>query len=242
MLSRRLLLAASTLMLAPARAAPLLEWVAGDLPPFGWSTPEGPRGFAQELVAAMAQRLGRRAEVRYMPWARAVRMVAQGDHFGVFPLARTPDREARFQWLVPLMAVRYGLYTLATPANEGRLGLAQRRRQRIGVLRGSPIVANLRAEGFESIVDAKDYHDLLRQLRAGLIDAVYAGAPMLEAAMDEYGHPRTLFTLQATVGEATLYMATSLGLHPAEAQRWVDAYRQLEEDGTVARLRQRYLH
>lgn len=238
-LSRRcLLLAAPSLLPGPAGAAPPLEWVAGDLPPFAWAAPEGPRGFAHDLAVAMAQRLGRPPAIVYVPWARAVRMAERGAQYGIFPLARTPDREARFQWLIPLMTVRYGLFTLAT---ESRLELEQLRELRVGVLRGSPIVANLRAENFKTIIEAKDYRDLLRLVRERALDAVYAGVPMLEAAMEEYGHARALFVLQTTVGDAaTLYMAASLGLDAAEAQRWVAAYHQLEEDGTVARLRRRY--
>lgn len=236
---RRLLLAAPALLPGgAARAAPPLEWVAGDLPPFAWAAPGGPRGFAHELAVAMAQRLGRAATIHYVPWARAVRMAERGGHYGIFPLARTPDREAHFQWLAPLMTVRYGLYTLAT---ESRLELDQLRTLKVGVLRGSPIAANLRAERFSAIIEAKDYRDLLRLLREHALDAVYAGMPMLEAAMDEYGQPRTHFVLQATIGEATLYMAASPGLDAAEARLWVDAYRQLEDDGSVARIRRRYI-
>jgi len=237
--SRRLLLAAPTLLPGLGLAAPpQLEWVAGDLPPFAWAAPDGPRGLAHELAVAMAQRLGRQATIHYVPWARAVRMAELGPHYGIFPLARTPDREARFQWLVPLLTVRYGLYTLAT---ETRLELEQLRGLRVGVLRGSPIAANLWAENFKTIAEAKDYRDLLRMLRERTLDVVYAGTPMLEAAMDEYGHPRTHYVIQATLGEATLYMGASLGLDAAEAQRWVAAYRQLEDDGTAARIRRRYL-
>jgi polar amino acid transport system substrate-binding protein len=238
-LSRRcLLLVAPASLLGTAQAGPPLAWVAGDLPPFAWSTPDGPRGFGHELVMEMAQRLGQTATVQYLPWARAVRMAEQGGHYGVFPLARTPDREARFQWLAPLMTVRYGIYTLAT---ESRLELDQLRKMRVGVLRGSPIAANLKAERFTTIIESKDYRDLLRQLRERALDAVYAGTPMLEAAMDEYGQPRMLFVLQTTIGEATLYLAASLQLDAAQAQRWVGAFRQLEDDGTVARLRRRYI-
>lgn len=237
-LVRRALLIAPLAALAPAWAAPELQWVAGDLPPFAWSTPGGGRGFAHDLALAMAERLGRTASVVYVPWARAVRMAQQGPGYGVFPLARTPDREAAFQWLVPLMTVRYGLYTLAT---ESRLAVEDMRPMRVGVLRGSPIVANLRAEGFTRIVEGKDYRDLLRLLRNRTLEAIYAGTPMLEAAMDEYEQARILFALQATLGEATLYMAASPGLEAEEAQRWVSAYRQLEREGVVSRLRRRYI-
>lgn len=215
-----------------------LTWVAGDLPPFAWSGPNGPRGLAHDLAVAMAQRLGRSPHINYVPWARAVRTAELGGRYGVFPLARTPDREAQFQWVIPLMLVRYGLYTLAS---EPPLTLADLRPRRVGVLRGSPIAANLRAQGFTTLIEAKDYRDLLRLLREGTLQVVYAGAPMLEAAMDTYGHARADFTQQATLGEATLYMAASRTVDSAELQRWRDAYQALEADGTVASIRRRYL-
>jgi polar amino acid transport system substrate-binding protein len=175
--------------------------------------------------------------VTYYPWARAVRLVEHSDHLGIFPLARTADREKRFQWLAPLMTVRYALVTLAA---ERRLSLAELRPLRVGILRGSPIIRKLQAEQFTKIVEGTDYKDLLRMLIGGNLDVVYAGAPMLGAAMDAYGYPRDRFTTHQTLGEAELYMAASPGLAAEEARLWQRAYQQLEKDGSVERLRRRY--
>jgi hypothetical protein len=110
----------------------------------------------------------------------------------------------------------------------------------VGVLRGSPIVRNLQAEHFTHIIEGKDYKDMLRMLVGGTLDVVYAGAPMLDAALSEYGYTHAQFTVHQSLGEAKLYMAASLGLPPEEAQLWQRAYQQLEEDGSVERLRRRY--
>lgn len=216
---------------------PQLEWVAGDLPPFAWRSSEGGRGYAHELVLMLAQRMGRSTQISYYPWARAVQLTDRSDRVGIFPLARTPDREKRFQWLVPLTTARYVLITAAT---DRRLSMDDLRTVRVGVLRGSPIARNLRAENFTTIIEGKDYKDLLRMLLGGSLDAVYAGAPMLEAAMVEYGYTRQQFTTHHVLGEAKLYVAASLGLAPEEAQLWRKAYQQLEDDGSVERLRRRY--
>lgn len=215
-----------------------LQWVAGDLPPFAWIGNNGPQGYAHELAIRMAQRLGRPLQVSYYPWARAVKMAKEGESYGIFPLARTPDRESHYRWLIPLMAVKYAF---VGRADGPALSLEQLRKQRIGVLRGSPIIRNLQAEQFTDIVEAKDYKDLLRLLQLKAITAIYAGAPMLNAAIDEYGFERSQFQLHTTLSEATLYMGASLKLSDAEAERWIRAYQQLQADGTVARLQQRYL-
>ncbi|MCE4555881.1 substrate-binding periplasmic protein [Roseateles cellulosilyticus] len=238
-LRRMLVLAVAALLGAGAQAEPGLQWVAGDLPPFASAGDDRPRGYAHDLAMAMAARLGRSIEVQYVPWARAVRMAEQGPDIGIFPLARTPDRETRFQWLLPLMPVRFGIYGRA---GAKQLDLPALRQLRVGVLRGSLLTTNLRVAGFVNIVEGKDYRDLLRRLHHGMLDAVYAGTPMLEAAMDDYGQPRNRFMLHTTLGGATLYMAASRDLAADEAERWITAYRQLESDGTVAQLRRRYLH
>ncbi|MCV2368797.1 substrate-binding periplasmic protein [Roseateles oligotrophus] len=222
-----------------ARAAPL-EWLAGELPPFVWQSHDGPQGLAYELAAQMSAKVGRPMALSFYPWARAVRMTEGGPNYGVFPLARTPDREAQFKWLIPLAHVNYTFF--------GRSGssvdlddLNALRAQRVGVLRGSPIINNLQAERFQHVVQAKDYKELLRLLAEGIVAAAYAGEPMLRAAIDEFNFKPQDFRSGLSLKSAELYMATSLTLDPAEEERWLQAYRALQLDGTVARLQKKYL-
>jgi ABC-type amino acid transport substrate-binding protein len=223
------------LLAAPAKAAPpaSLRWIAGDLPPFAWQGAQGPEGYAYELALLMSQRLGRSDAIEFFPWARAVRMTEEGENLGTFPLARTPDREAKFRWLILLKHVNY---SFVGRAGEATLSLDQLRGARIGVLRGSPIIKNLQAEKFTSVTEAKDYKDLLRMLRSDMLTAIYAGGPMLQAAIEQYGYARSDFKTHTSLGEADLYMGASLRL----AERWLQAYQQLVADGSVARLQLRY--
>lgn len=227
------------LSLAALAAERELQWVGGDLPPFVWQTEGRGQGYAHDLAVEMARRLGRPEQVQFFPWARAVKLTAEGSEpFGVFPLARTPDREERFRWLIPLQRVDYTLFVRSgAPA---ALGFEALKTQKVVVLRGSPIVNNLREAGFVHITEATSYRDMLRMLDEDMAVAAYAGTPMLRAAMREAQLPPTRYREVARLGEATLYMACSLGIGAGEAQRWIDAYQGLEGDGTVQRLRDRY--
>jgi polar amino acid transport system substrate-binding protein len=222
-----------------ANAAPL-EWIAGDLPPFVWQSPQGPQGLAYELADKMSAKIGRPMALSFYPWARAVRMTQVGTHYGVFPLARTPDREAQFRWLIPLAHVDYTFFGRATDSFDLN-GLEALRGLRIGVLRGSPIIKNLQAENFRDLVEAKDYKDLLRMLTEGIVAAVYAGEPMLRAAMEEFKFKPQDFRSGMSLKSAGLYMATSITLDSVEAELWLQAYRDLQADGTLARLQKKYL-
>lgn len=234
-------------MPAHATSPDKLAWVAGDLPPFIWQTKDGPQGLAYELMALMAARIGRPVEVKFYPWARAVRMAQEEGHYGVFPLARTADREAQFKWLIPLAHVNYSFFGRA---GNGRAqhqyqhdlhDLNALRASRVGVLRGSPIIKNLQAENFQNLILAKDYKDLLRLLSEGIVDAAYAGEPMLRAAIADSTHRPQDFRVGASLKSAELYMASSLSLDQVEAERWLQAYRELQKEGAVSRLQQKYL-
>ncbi|MCV2348227.1 substrate-binding periplasmic protein [Paucibacter sp. Y2R2-4] len=217
-----------------------MEWVAGELPPFAWLGRQGPQGLAYELAAQMRSKLNRSGETTFYPWARAVRMAQTGPSFGVFPLARTPDRELHFNWLIPLTTVHYSFFSLATDSFD-HFDTEALKARRIGVLRGSPIIKNLQAERFSKIVEAKDYKDLLRLLERQHIDAIYAGEPMLRAAIEEFGFKSATFRRGLSLKSAELYMATSIAVDKPEAELWLQAYRELELDGTVARLQKKYL-
>lgn len=224
--------------LAQAQRGEPLRWLGGDLPPFVWQGSNGPQGYAYELLVLMAQKLGRKPDLSFFPWARSVKLTLEGETYGVFPLARTPDRETQFRWLIPLAHVHYGFF--ASSANSGLQGIDQLRTQKVVVLRGSPIIRNLQAQGFTDITEAKDYRDMLRLVAMGVATAAYAGTPMIQSAMQEFGFRPADYRLVTTLGNADLYMGTSLRLDPAEAQHWLDAYRTLEQDGSVARLQKKY--
>jgi len=223
---------------AQPRPEPLLHWVGGDLPPFVWQADGRGQGYAHDLALAMARRLGRPEQVQFFPWARAVKLTAEGEPYGVFPLARTPDREQGFRWLIPLQRVDYTLFVRAAAPPE--LGLESLKTHKVVVLRGSPIINNLRAAGFQQLTDATSYRDMLRMLDEGMVAAAYAGRPMLRAAMREAQLAPARYREVANLGEAVLYMACSLSIGAEEAQRWVEAHKALEADGTAARLRERY--
>jgi len=221
-----------------------IHWVAADLPPFIWQEDGQPKGYANDIIEAMSKKLGRRADISFYPWARAVKMTSDGPSYGVFPLARTPDREANFRWLVPLARVRYIFLgrreAVAEGAGPDLKNLSSLRTHRIGVLRGSPIIRNLQASQFQKIIEAKSYKELLDLLLMDMLDAVYAGDVMIWASVDRSGHARSEFRSGTGLGEANLYLAASAQLDDEEFGHWTHAYDMILRDGTVKRLQKKY--
>jgi len=222
---------------AAAPAQPL-HWVASDLPPYAWREGGVPRGLAYELAVAMGQRLQREARIDYYPWARAVRMLRENADVGLFPLARTPERESDYRWLVPLGRTRITFFAKAGVAIDR---LETLRKLRVGIMRGAAAAQSLAALGFTTLVPAADYGDLLRLLDRGIVDAVYAADEMFGFYLRARGEGADAIRPGLSLDTVDLFMVASRQCDEAEAQRWVQAYRELVADGTVARLERSYL-
>jgi len=224
----------------PVTAAPI-RWVTAEFPPFIFLQHNIPQGYAYELIVAMSNQMGRQPDLTFYPWARAIKMAREGKSYGLFPLARTPERETSFKWLVPLSKVNYTFFGHRTgKISIEKANVEQLRGMRIGILRGSSLEKNLQTKNFRHIVYEKNYQDLLKMLSLGGIDAIYAGYPMLTSAIEEYGFVLDDFQTGLSLGSADLYLASSLGLHEKEEKAWKTAYETLLKDGTVMQLKNKY--
>ncbi|MFZ6722161.1 substrate-binding periplasmic protein [Undibacterium sp. Ji49W] len=218
-----------------------IRWVTAEFPPFIWLQKDVPQGYAYELIAAMSSQMGRQPDLTFYPWSRVIKMGREGKSYGLFPLARTPERETSFKWLVPLSKVNYTFFGHRTgKISIEKASVEQLRGMRIGIMRGSSLERNLQAKNFRHIVYEKNYQDLLKMLSLGGIDAIYAGYPMLTSAIEEYGFRLDDFQTGINLGSADLYLASSLGLHEKEEKAWKIAYETLQKDGTVMKLKNKY--
>ena len=114
------------------------------------------------------------------------------------------------------------------------------RDKRVGILRGSPVIKTLQAEGFTRIVSEKGYADLIRLLKEGALDATYNGFPMMTAAIADSGMDPRLFKTGTSLDVGMMYICVSRNSDPAEMARWNKAYAAVQADGTVARLQAKY--
>ena len=226
-------------------AAEHIKWVTAELPPFVWLQNNIPQGYAYELVATMSAQMGRKPDLSFYPWARAVKMTKDGKSFGVFPLARNPERETSFKWLIPLATVHYNFFGRRSPVNnEANIELAsmeQLRGLRVGIVRGSSLERELHEQNFRNIFYEKDFQSLLKMLQLGGIDAIYSAYPVLISAIEEYGFRLDEFTTGPTLGSAELYLASSAKISEQEERAWLKAYENLVKDGTVQKLRKKYI-
>jgi len=72
-------------------------------------------GVPSGVVVTVIKELFRQANVAYtlrlMPPKRAILMTTETDNYCVFPIERSQEREANYQWVSPVLISRHGLYS-----------------------------------------------------------------------------------------------------------------------------------
>lgn len=117
-----------------------------DAPPLTLYHDERGHGMVGDITLAAITLSGRTARIVDEPWARAQVNVASGQNQLIIPLSRTPEREQRYTWIVPIMPLERAFFSLDEPVNS--FAQARQRYRRIGVGLGTAQVEILRREGF----------------------------------------------------------------------------------------------
>lgn len=243
--SRRLTLAALPALCWPAaapwaQALPPLHVVTGELPPMSMPGQPGQRGVLLDLVEALLKRSELPAQVEFFPWARAMLLASEKPRTLILPLNRTPEREAKFQWLVKLYAQRFVFLTLAGRPRVDTL--EQAREARVGGLRGSSNLAELQQQGLppDRIYQATSIADMHRALERGLVDALYGSELIHTDAWRRSGRDPARLQTGLTLESADIWLAAQSGVTEAEQARLREAHEAMLADGSVERLFKRY--
>lgn len=93
-------------------AAPKIMIVTENIPITKASDAQPDGGEATRFVEALMQEAGLEYQLRFVPWHRGYLMAQQIANTMIFPVARTEQREAEFQWVGKLIPVHYYLFRL----------------------------------------------------------------------------------------------------------------------------------
>ncbi|MEH3021943.1 MAG: transporter substrate-binding domain-containing protein [Pseudomonas oryzihabitans] len=222
-----------------------LQVVTEDYPPFSQVQADGRvTGFSIELVRLLLARAGLVAEPQVMPWARAFAQAQSGPDVLIFSLARLPERETAFNWVVPLTETHLCLFSW-----RGRVAplatLEAARGLQIATVNGDAGERILVERGFvigRDLQPSAHYALNLEKLRAGRVDLWIANRVMVEHMARQAGYDSRRDLVQVYCAPPyPLYLAASLGTSPEVMTRLRAAFATLQQDGTLAELQRRWL-
>lgn len=217
---------------APARA---MELVSADFPslisPQGRDAP-GPLG---EFLVLLCERAGWDLHPHFYPFARATLMARTGRQVLMAPLARTPEREGQYRWLVPLYTQRYALMGLRSRWPRG-IDEALARQSKVLTLRGALSTESLQKQGYRQVWQEPDYEQILRRMGDGSATLLYGAVPVVTGVIRAAGQDPRDWVEGPSYDQSEIWLVGSPDLQERQVQALQEAYERLKRDGDHQRL------
>jgi polar amino acid transport system substrate-binding protein len=184
----------------------------------------------------------KRADISYsltlrFPWERIYKLALENPGYGVFVMARLPEREKLFKWVGPIGPDDWIM--LAKADSKIALdSLEQARQYRIGAYKGDAIAETLAKQGLKPIVVLRD-QDNARKLVNGQIDLWATGDPAGRYLARQEGVNDLKTVLR--FNSAELYLALNKDVPDDVVARLQAALDELRKEGAVDAILARYL-
>ncbi|MBD9465136.1 MULTISPECIES: ABC transporter substrate-binding protein [unclassified Pseudomonas] len=246
---KRLVLAfaGATLLLAgTVRAADTsLVLLTENFPPYNMA--KNGKNFAQDenihgIAVDIVREIFKRADISYsltlrFPWERIYKLALESPGYGVFVMARLPEREKLFKWVGPIGPDDWIM--LAKADSKIALdSLEQARQYKIGAYKGDAIAETLAKQGLKPIVVLRD-QDNARKLVNGQIDLWATGDPAGRYLARQEGVTDLKTVLR--FNSAELYLALNKDVPDDVVARLQAALDELRKEGAVDAIMARYL-
>lgn len=235
----RLLL--STALAIQAAGAAELRLFTDNHPPLHFERDGELVGFAVDLVRELARETGDSIQLERLPLLRALVIAREGPDVAVFTILRTPEREADYRLVGPVLKVQTALYALADhpPAIAG-LDDA-RKVQRIAAPRKWLIYRRLQEMGFTNLYGVDTPEQMMRLLRLGRTDLVAADTLSVATLAREEGLAPEQLRYVAPAMDQSSYIAFSPQTDARIIARWQQALEKVRADGRLVKLERKWL-
>ncbi|CAI8944074.1 substrate-binding periplasmic protein [Pseudomonas sp. IT-P100] len=249
---KRLLLAlasASLLLINGVHAAENpdtdLVLLTENFPPYNMA--KNGKNFAQDeningIAVDIVREMFKRADITYsltlrFPWERIYKLALEKPGYGVFVMARLPDREKLFKWVGPIGPDDWIMLAKAD-SKISLETLEDARKYKIGAYKGDAIAETLAKQGLKPIVVLRD-QDNAKKLTSGQIDLWATGDPAGRylARQDGVTGLKTVLRFNS----AELYLALNKNVPDETVAKLQAALDQLRKEGVVDEIMARYL-
>ena len=221
----------SLLLIAPglATGAPRLVLVTEEYPPYNMSNDKGEVvGISTAIVKAMMTEVGYDCELSIYPWSRAITLARTQVNTCVFSMSRTPEREALYKWIGPLVFNDWSLFGRSGESRPARMEDVQN--MHIGSYQGDAIVTYLQSRGY--FVDVAPSDNLNpKKLQAGRIDYWATGRLIGQYRLRQQGV--TDIEPMLTFNHSEMFLACQKQLPDTQVDLLQKALKELERRGAI---------
>lgn len=198
-------------------------------------------GFGVDVVRTLAERTGDRVHLQQLPFLRALHVASSEPATGVFTVLRTAERDGLYQWVGPLLDVETALYSADSTRQPVRSLLEAGSHGAIAVPRKWLAYNYLQKQGLDNLYGVETPEQMMRLARLGRADYVVADTLSIATLAREEGVPPSQLHYQIPLMRQGSYIAFSLKTDAHQVARWQLALDQMRQDGSLERLKQRWL-
>lgn len=215
--------------LADEGSATKLQVFVYDVPPFAYLREGAPTGIVPSLLSELLRRTNTRSDLTFIQWDRAYALAREKNNTCI-PAIRSPEREALFQWVGPILIDRW---VLVSKKDKPKIGaIEDAKPYKIGVVKDDARAVELKKLGFTIEVAEEDSLNFDR-LIDGKID--YWATSDVSAR---------LFIKRPNAGKMVIsfwqainvYMACNKQVKPEVIVNLRGAWNSMLEDGTTKRI------
>jgi polar amino acid transport system substrate-binding protein len=224
-------------LIAPAQDR--LQITTEDATPLSMTKDEGKAiyGEAADKVHELLKRSHIAYDMQITNWNRAIELAYSQVNTCVFSTARTPEREARFNWIGPIAKGDWVI--VGTSEKSGKITqLEQIKSGQIGVYRGDAVGEMLVHRGYHVMTSNSD-EITIRNMMIGRLDywASDSNSAVAQIAKDNL---QSKLSILFTFARSDYYLACNPQISSELITRMKNKLEEMKEDGTLARIDAKY--
>jgi polar amino acid transport system substrate-binding protein len=210
-------------------------------PPYSFTGQDGqPMGFGVDVVELLQDKLGHKAPINVVPWARAYSAIQQGRNTVVFAMSRTAERNDLFKWVGPIIENDWVLIgdkaagiKLANLQDAKRLG-------KIGTVRGYAWTEFLFKQGFVNLDQVSERKFNVLKLRAGRVQAFVSADLSYKSEILSNGLDPDHFEVLLRFNTVQMYIAFSKDTDDALVAEWQQTLDRMKRSGAFLKIVQKW--
>ena len=213
--------------------------VTEEYPPFNMSEPASGllRGISVEKVNELMRRAKQPFSMNLYPWTRAYQMGMQMEETCVFSTTRTPEREAMFRWIGPLVSNNWTIFARVDDKRNPKT-IEDLRPYLVGGYQSDAVGEYLKQQGFDVDLAVAE-SDNPRKLMIKRFDFWASGELLGSWLIRTHGYAgkiRPLFNFKQT----EMYLACHPKMASERVEKFNQILREMVSDGSSAAIEKKY--
>lgn len=225
-----------------AHSAELKVYIA-EYPPFQVLSEKGDHsGFSVELFNEIVKLSHLKVEYIPVPWVRAKALVAEQENSLLFTMAKTPEREALYNWVATIYVVNEGVFSLKSRTDISINILDDVHRYSIALPRGDVSVKTLDIfpNYTKGVYIVEHQEQCMKMLKLGRVDLNYNNDVGFFNAVQMLGLNREEFTQIFTTRQTEMGIVANKNSDPEDLRKIRQALLILKKNGIYNKLQRKW--